>query len=43
MSRVGPVGALVTSRRGNGIRFLLAGTVTPATLQLAAIDLMARP
>jgi outer membrane lipoprotein-sorting protein len=43
MSHVGPVGVLVTSRRGSGIRFLLAGTVTPATLQLAAIDLMARP
>jgi hypothetical protein len=43
MSSVGPVGVLVTSRRGNGIRFLLAGTVTPETLELAAADLLARP
>jgi hypothetical protein len=43
MSAVGPVGVLVTSRRGNGGRFLLAGTVTPETLELAAADLLARP
>ena len=37
---VGPVGLLVTRYRRDGSRFLLAGTVTSATLELAAADLL---
>ena len=42
VSRVGPVGLLVTPYRRDGSRFLLAGTVTPEVLTRAASDLLAR-
>ena len=41
VSRVGPVGLLVTPYRPNGSRFLLAGTVTAEALTRAANDLLA--
>jgi hypothetical protein len=41
VSRVGPVGLMVTPYRGDGSRFLLAGTVTPEALTRAATDLLA--
>ncbi len=40
VSSVGPVGLLLTRYRPDGVRFLLAGTVTSETLQLAAADLL---
>jgi hypothetical protein len=40
-SSVGPVGLLVTPRRQDGTRFLLAGTVTTQALERAAADLLA--
>jgi hypothetical protein len=39
LSPVGPVGLLITPGRGRG-GFLLAGTVTPETLQQAAAQLL---
>jgi hypothetical protein len=39
---IGPVGLLITPYRGRGEAFLLAGTVTPEVLQLAAAELLER-
>ena len=42
VTSVGPVGLLLTPYRGDGSRFLLAGTVTSEVLTRAATDLLAR-
>jgi hypothetical protein len=41
LAAIGPVGVLVTPRRGAGGTFLLTGTVTAETLQQAATELLA--
>lgn len=42
LAPVGPVGLLLTPRRPERGSFLLAGTVTPATLERAATELLSR-